>query len=166
MGYAYAFLYPEGANALFENLQAAIAPRVADLSALSMIQVIFLNNLVASFIVMSTGVGFAIFTVSGIVLNGLVVGVVAYVVKSKSVLLLFSLLPHGVIELPIFLTSAAIGLRLGHEVINKIRRREEASITRQFKEGLKIYILWIVPLLLLAAIIEATISLRLAQLLK
>jgi len=166
MGYGYAFLYPEKAYGLFETLQRMMSPKFTDLSALSMTYAIFRNNLIASFIVMSAGLGLGVLSVTGLMFNGIILGMVVYVVKSKSILLLFSILPHGIIELPIFLISAAIGLRLGQEVLNKLRRKGEPSIKKELKKGLIFYIRWIVPLLLLAALIEATISLRIAQLLK
>lgn len=166
MGYSYAFLYPERAQGLFEALQRMIAQRIPDPGALSMAYAIFMNNLLASFIVMSGGLGLGVLSVTGIMFNGVILGMVVYVVKSQSILLLFSILPHGIIELPIFLISAAIGLRLGQEVLNKLRRKGEPSIKKELKDGLIFYFRWMVPLLLLAAFIEATISLRIAQILK
>jgi stage II sporulation protein M len=165
MGYGYAFMYPETAQGLFEALQRMIAQRITDPGALSMTYTIFLNNLLASFIVLSGGLGLGVLSVTGIMFNGIILGMVVYVVKSES-LLLFSILPHGIIELPIFLISTAIGLRIGHEVLNKLRRKGEPSIIKELKEGLTFYLRWIIPLLLLAALIEATVSMRIAQLLR
>ena len=166
MGYGYAFMYPERAQGLFEVLQRMISQRITDPSALSMAYAIFMNNLLASFIVMSGGLGLGVLSITGIMFNGIILGMVVYVVKSESILLLFSILPHGIIELPIFLISTAIGLKLGQEVLNKLRRKGESRIKKELKEGLIFYLRWIVPLLLLAAIIEATISMRMAQFLK
>jgi len=166
MGYGYAFLYPEKAQGVFEALRGMIAQRITDPSALSMTYAIFRNNLLASFIIMSAGLGLGVLSVTGIMFNGVLLGMVVYVVKSESVLLLFAILPHGIIELPIFLISAAIGLRLGQEVLNKLRRKGEPSIIKELKKGLIFYLRWVVPLLLLAALIEATISMRIAQLLR
>ena len=166
MGYGYAFMYPERAQELFEALQRMIAQKITATSALSMAYAIFMNNLLASFIVMSGGLGIGVLSVTGIMFNGIILGIVVYVVKSESILLLFSILPHGIIELPIFLISASIGLKLGQGVLNKLRRKGEPRIKKELKEGLIFYLRWIVPLLLLAALIEATISMRMAQFLK
>jgi stage II sporulation protein M len=87
------------------------------------------------------------------------VGVIVYLVARERGLLfiLLGLLPHGILELPMVFLSAAIGLRLGHQAFSALIGRP-TQIKREFKEGLMFYFRWILPLLLVAAIIETFIT--------
>jgi len=62
------------------------------------------------------------------------------------------IMPHGIFEIPAFFLSAAIGLRLAREVF---KRREERQLKIKLGDGLRAYRIWILPLLLVAAIIES-----------
>jgi stage II sporulation protein M len=163
LGYLYAYLSPERAGEFFSALQSVMSQKFGGMSSQSMTLAIFMNNLVASFLVLFFGIGFGLLSVLGVAFNASLLGMVVFVIKERSFFLLFSIFPHGIVELPIFLISAAIGLRLGHETLRKLLRKEDASIARELKRGLFFYITWIVPLLLLAAFIETYISLRIAQ---
>ena len=86
-------------------------------------------------------------------------GVISYIVGQQKgfLFILLALLPHGIIELPMVFLSASIGLRLGHHVFLYLIGRP-TEIKREFKEGLKFYFHWIMPLLFVAAIIETFIT--------
>lgn len=165
MGYFSAYLSPEGAGELFTALQSIMSQKFGGMSSGSMVIAIFINNLLASFLVLFFGVAFGLISVFGVAFNGLLLGMVVFVIKEESLPLLLSIFPHGIIELPVFLISAAIGLKLGHETLRKLLGKE-ASITRELRQGLSFYITWIIPLLLLAALIESYVSLRIAHLFK
>jgi uncharacterized membrane protein SpoIIM required for sporulation len=55
-------------------------------------------------------------------------------------------------EIPAFLLSAAIGLKLGREVL---KRKEERHLKDEFRKGLRAYIILVLLLLLIAALIES-----------
>lgn len=63
-----------------------------------------------------------------------------------------AIVPHGIFELPAFLLSAAIGLRLGREVL---KRKGERHLKKELWNGLRMYLILILPLLLIAALIES-----------
>lgn len=94
-----------------------------------------------------------------IAFNGYLVGVIAYLAAQEKGLLfiLLALLPHGILELPMVFLAAGIGLRLGHQVFSALIGKP-TQIKREFKEGLVFYFHWILPLLLVAALIETFIT--------
>jgi len=55
-------------------------------------------------------------------------------------------------ELPAYFFSVAIGLRLAREVF---KRKEERQLKMTLGEGLRVYLILIVPLLIIAALIES-----------
>ena len=66
------------------------------------------------------------------------------------------LLPHGVIEIPMILLSSAVGLRLGRSLLDKIKGR--GSLGAEVRRGLTLYVSVVLPLLLLAAVVEVYVT--------
>ena len=119
---------------------------------------IFLNNSLKCFLVILLGFIFGIVPLLFVAINGFIVGLITFEVE-KLIGLPFALaatLPHGVIEIPMVLLSSAIGIRIGYETVNKMRGK--GSIKRELRRGIKFFALRILPLLLLAAIIEAFVT--------
>ncbi|MCD4815833.1 MAG: stage II sporulation protein M, partial [Methanosarcinales archaeon] len=73
---------------------------------------------------------------------------------------LFALLPHGIIELPMIFISASMGLRLGVLAFQKIFRIKEEEIRFKYElfSAIRFFVTVIVPLLFIAAIIETFIT--------
>jgi len=67
-------------------------------------------------------------------------------------------LPHGIFELPAVILAAALGLSGGVRLINKIRGRGDYSVREKVTKNLRFFITFIVPLLLIAAIIEVFVT--------
>tara|TARA_B100001964_G_C14248656_1_gene608752 strand:+ start:2477 stop:3067 length:591 start_codon:yes stop_codon:yes gene_type:complete len=166
IGYIHASLYPEMSQEIFKSLQNMISEKITDPRPFYVAYSIFFNNVIASFIVIIGGISFGIISLFGIIFNGIILGLVISIVKSESSILLISILPHGIIELPVFLISSSIGLSLGHQVLNKLRHKAESNLLKDLKNWLIFYLKWLVPLLLIAAIIEATISMSIVNFLK
>ncbi|MEM3507177.1 MAG: stage II sporulation protein M [Candidatus Bathyarchaeia archaeon] len=119
---------------------------------------IFLNNSVKSFITILLGIVFGTVPIVFLALNGLIIGLVIFeAIKTKGVLFtIAAILPHGIIEIPSFLISTAIGLKVGYEVVKKIKGK--GSIKKEVKTGVRFFILRILPLFFLAAIIEVFVT--------
>lgn len=157
-GYAWAVSSPDMANDVMQNFSSRFQPFL-NMEPLSIMFAIFLNNAFVSLISLVLGLALGILPILFIAFNGYVIGVISYVVaQQRGFLFIFlALLPHGILELPMVFLSAAIGLRLGHQVISALLGKE-TDVKREFAEGIRFYISWIVPLLLLAAIIETFIT--------
>ena len=113
--------------------------------------VIFLNNSFTCFIDILSGPLAGIVPLFSAFVNG---GLVGWFVQQEGGIVLVAIIPHGVFEIPAFLISAAIGLRLGREVF---RSRGERDLGGEMKMGLWVFLTLILPLLVIAAIIESAL---------
>jgi stage II sporulation protein M len=113
---------------------------------------IFFNNARASLMAILAGIFFGIIPIVILLTNGYLVGFISRIVSNEfSIFELWRLLPHGIFELPAVLISASLGLKIGVEVITKPTKE---NIIRNINKALKTFILMIIPLLVIAAIIE------------
>ena len=81
-------------------------------------------------------------------------GLVGWFVQQEGGIVLVAIIPHGIFEIPAFLISTAIGLRVGREVF---RSRGERYLGGEMKMGLWVFLTLILPLLVIAAIIESAL---------
>jgi stage II sporulation protein M len=129
-GYLYAVLNPYESARVMQELSDELG-WITDLDPALISFVIFLNNAFKSFL--------------AIVLGPLYVAA--------------AILPHGIIELPMVLLSAALGTRLGVMVLSRIvRRTSTEEILSELKWSASFYFRWILPLLFVAAVIETFIT--------
>lgn len=157
-GYISAANFPSMADTLRESFSSRFESLMT-MNPLYIMLVIFLNNAFVSLLFLVLGLALGILSILFIAFNGYLVGVIAYLVAQEKGLLfvLLALLPHGIVELPMVFLAASIGLRLGHQVFSALIGKP-TQIKREFKEGLTFYFHWILPLLLVAAIIETFIT--------
>ncbi|TPG70489.1 stage II sporulation protein M [Brevibacillus laterosporus] len=140
------------------------------------IRVIFMNNLMAAIMMLGMGIFFAIFPVWGLFMNGAVLGYILTTPNAKGLstweMLVYGILPHGIIEIAAILLAAGLGIRFGvlsfHSVGALFVPQKRDRIKRDWGDSLRI--LWkafilIVVMLLVAAIIESVITPQLLQLL-
>ena len=123
-------------------------------NANQMMGFIFFNNLKSGFLGLVLGSVFGIFSVFNSLSNGYVLGFVAsQTVADQGAVILWRLVPHGIFELPAIFLSLGMGLKLGSCLFKKKNRY------LRFRENLinsiKTFLLIVVPLLIIAAIIEA-----------
>lgn len=138
---------------VFEDVLSGL-PDPSEASDLELFSAILTNNVIASFIFLASGVVVGVPPLLFIVLNGFFVGWIAYSAAAEMGLglVFMTLLPHGVIEIPAITLCAAMGVGLGYQIINKLRRRE--GLQRYVADSLNVFITRIIPLLILAALIE------------
>ncbi|MEM2882245.1 MAG: stage II sporulation protein M [Candidatus Bathyarchaeia archaeon] len=119
---------------------------------------IFFNNSLKSFMVILLGPALGIVPLFFTVMNGGILGLaMGRVIGSRGIAFaLAAVLPHGILEIPAIIASSAIGFRLAWEVLRKIF--SGGNVLRELKRGLRFFFLRIVPLLLVAAFIEAFIT--------
>ena len=135
------------------------------LGALGIVPIMLLNNvskssLVKSFLAIVLGVPMII-PIMFIVLNGYILGVVmCESVRIEGPLYVAAaILPHGIIELPMVIGSAALGTRMGVMVLLRISGKiPTEEILSTLKWSISFYFRWILPLLFAAAVIETFIT--------
>lgn len=158
LGYYVAIIFPSYSQETISLLKETYEP-ILETSTFSQILFIFLNNGIASFLVIITGVVFGIIPIIGLINNGGILGMI-----SKSFLeeysfyhLLAGILPHGIVEIPLFLISCSIGLKLGRTSIGRIFKKE-GSIKEELNLALNTFLKLILILLFFVAIIEVLIT--------
>jgi stage II sporulation protein M len=120
---------------------------------------IFKNNAINSLLALVLGIGLGFVPFFLVAVNGLFLGMVAETFSTEKgiVFVLAAILPHGIIELPMVLLSAAIGIRLGYEMY-RFLKGERTDLKLEFKKGLRFYLVRVAPLLFVAAIIESYVT--------
>jgi stage II sporulation protein M len=129
----------------------------------SLAKEIFLQNATACLLALVGGIIFGISSLVVVFFNGFIIG---FVVLSLLLLpgnigsnlwyLILGLLPHGIFELPAFLISSALGLRLGLEWIQKDSRGKRYEIFRNNLRRIAYAIPWLAIMLLIAAFVEVS----------
>jgi len=157
-GYAYSASVPEISEMVMEEFEAQFGG-ILSLHPFLIMLIIFLNNAFVSLLFLVMGLGLGILPILFVAFNGYVVGVLSHLVAQERGILfiLLALVPHGIIELPMVFLAAGIGLRLGHQVLAALLGRP-TEIKKEFKDGIRFYFHWIVPLLFVAAVIETFIT--------
>jgi stage II sporulation protein M len=143
------------------ELLGEIIGALPDIESFDLIQIItfiVFNNVSKSFLWMVLGFmgGFPplIFTV----LNGFFIGHISYNIALDYSLgfIAAALIPHGVIEIPTILLSSAAGMGLGYALLNRLRGH--GSVKVEFGKAFALFITKIIPLLILAAVLEVTLT--------
>jgi len=125
------------------------------MSASELIGFIISNNTKSTFFGVLLGTFFGIFPIISAIANGYMLGFVsAASVHSEGIFSLWKLLPHGIFELPAVFISLGLGLKLGTFIFqrDKIKNLKEYTIN-----SFKVFFLVIIPLLVIAGIIEGTL---------
>ena len=113
---------------------------------------IFANNLLVSFLGIILGVFFAVIPVIFVISNGYALGFIAQKsVDIAGIAILWRLFPHGIFELPAVFISLALGIKLGMFVF---ARQPWKELKIRFFKSMKVFFYIVLPLLVIAAIIE------------
>jgi len=142
-------------NLTFLNrLIQELLERSLDLNTIEMIFFILQNNLQSSLFSILFGIIFGIFPIFSSVSNGLVLGYVLGLSYEVSGLASWwRLLPHGIFELPAIFISFGLGLKLGLVPFSK-KRNKIKELKRRLYNSINALLTIIIPLLIIAAIIE------------
>jgi len=151
--------YP-GLAGHFEDSVANFIRTFRGLPPFQLAGTIFLNNASKTLLAITLGALFGVIPGIFLLTNGVALGVVfTLAAQSKGLWLsLLSILPHGVIELPGVFLGTSIGLLVGNQALKMLRRRSDAALMFELKRGIRFFCTVIVPLLLVAAFVEAFVT--------
>ena len=143
---------------ILEELGELLQP-VGTLGPIGMFMVIFLNNAAKSLGAVVFGIFFGLPPLLFIGFNGFILGSLVSGLKSfvGYGVIAASLIPHGVIEIPILLLAAALGFTIGGESLKWATVRRSA-VRQELWRGLKMYLRWAMPGLAIAAVIEVLVT--------
>ncbi len=161
-GYMLPAASPGFSDALFSELQDK-AGSLSGKSPAAVMLSIFANNAAVSLIALLLGLAAGLLPLVFVVSNGMVIGIMLEMIVEKlgaaggAAVFAAGILPHGVLELPAVLVSTAIGLRLGYVALRALFKGDVA-VAAELKDGLLVFLFWIVPILFVAAFVEAFVT--------
>lgn len=166
LSYIAGRLFPEIPAAILTYFNEVVADSgiVRDDGSFSALA-LFGNNLRA--MVLSTLYGFIPFLylpALSMGVNAILLGMVASSVNSQWLLLAAGILPHGIFELPALCLSLAAGLCLCQNINRYIRKNEKGFMKPLLLNILRVTGLVVIPLLVVAAIMESYVTPAVMQL--
>ncbi len=162
VGCLIGFFAPASArHELLQGLESYV-DQFRDMSGGAVFWYIFVHNVLASLLIVGTGLLFGIVPTAATCVNGFLLGVVyregaeTYGYASAAL----KVLPHGLFEIPAFLFAAAYGMWLGVTVIRRIRKKEDQRLRYCVEHAFRRYFAVTFPLLVVAAGMETFLMLR------
>ena len=132
-----------------------ILSQTSGLSYFPLIIKIFTNNAYVSLLSIILGFILGIVPLLNALTNGVVLGyVLAKVYAISGFTEFWKILPHGIFELPAVFISLGLGLKTGMALFSK---KPVNEIKYRLIQSIKVFLFVVVPLLILAAIIEGTL---------
>ena len=120
-----------------------------DKQYLELVVAIFLQNASAAFLAIAFGFVLGLIPLLGAFFNGIVLGAIIHL----DPLHILMIIPHGLFELPAVFTAWGLGMWCAGGLFHAQRLE---TITIRIKKSLQIYLSLIIPLLIIAAIIEVS----------
>jgi uncharacterized membrane protein SpoIIM required for sporulation len=120
---------------------------------------LFTHNIQVTFLAFALGITFGLGTAIVLFYNGLLLGALCAYYHAKGVALFFYawVLPHGVPELTSIILASAAGLRLGAALLSPGRLSRGDGLREAAGKAVRM-ILGLIPILIVAGLIEGTIS--------
>lgn len=151
--------------------QLAQEARASDNQELSFFVTIFYKNAFVALLLMFSGIVFGILPALIVLFNGMVIGFMMKIMVMANAdmfdIVVKGLLPHGVLELLAIFVAAGFGLRFGMLTIQRFSsnyRSQRDSLTYgMWVKKVGAGAVWVIAMLLVAAIIESTITLWLVS---
>lgn len=146
-------LFPNFFEDEIRDYLTSLFDQVKDYGFLELFLFIVKNNLTTALSSVILGLVFGVMPVFSSVINGYVLGFVSgRSVDIAGLSILGRLIPHSIFELPAIFISAGIGLRLGLAVFSKDSRKNFSLL---LKDSVIAFVLFIIPLLIIAGFIES-----------
>lgn len=149
----FGFVFPELFSSYFNEIIRNLIDKTTGLNAAELIFFIFGNNVTGSFVGIFSGIFVGLIPIINIIINGLLVGyVLALAIPIAGFSTILRLVPHGIFELPAIFISIGLGIKMGLFFLTKKNKFKE--LKRRMLLSFKVFIGVVVPLLIVAAIIE------------
>ena len=149
---------PDNYSEMLQEFSELLKP-LRNAGPLLLLLVIFLNNALKALGVIVFGVLLGLPPVLFICVNGLILGALISEVEPVRGLgyVIASLAPHGVIEIPMLLLATALGFTVGWESLKWITGKK-SLVKSRLSHSLKLYLTWVLPGLIVAAVVEVFIT--------
>jgi len=157
-GYSFVYNFPEETQQIVEELKEFFASG-EEMTQFQIFLFILKNNITKLFMILLLGIFAGIIPLLASFANGMILGIFGCLVAESLSwqFFLVGILPHGIIEIPVLILAAAIGMRIGKVALWRLFGGK-TGIKKELAKALKFYIIILVPLLILAAVIEAFVT--------
>jgi stage II sporulation protein M len=149
---------PQVGQELLKLFEKEVAGQMDGDNPFDMFPKLFANNLEACILLFLGGASFGILTIFIMSLNGIVIGAVMELVSKDHTPLFVAaaIVPHGIFEIPAFIISGALGVLLAQSLIAEwYGSGDTAEAARAFG---RMFVFFVIPLVLIAAGVEAFIT--------
>lgn len=164
IGFAVSLLRPDATYALLEFFMSRVAGAgMFEMGAGGLFAAVLVNNLLSAFMPITLGfLPFVRLPAFSLGLNAILLGAFAAYYQTSGLGLaayLAGTVPHGVTELAALTISCGAGLYLCDVVTGRLLGREtEPTVGQAWRDCLRAYARWVLPLLFLSALIEAFLT--------
>lgn len=133
-------------------------PDTSNMKTPELFAFIAVNNIGKSLLFMAGGVVGGVLPLFFVIFNGFFIGYIAYSLGSIYGIefIVAGLTPHGVFEIPAIVFAMAMGMSLGYAAMSALRG--EGGIWKEARLAVGLFLTRIVPILLIAAVIEVTLT--------
>ena len=146
---------PEEVYQVIMNFLEETLEKVQGMSQIEIIGFLISNNVQSTFFGILYGVIFGIFPLISTIANGYLLGFVLSIsLESEGLLTLLKLLSYGIFELSAVFISLGLGIKMGTFIFKK---KKFESLARFLINSLRVCLLVVIPLLVIAGIIEGTL---------
>ena len=158
VGWVGTMQHPAIGENLMKLFEKDVAGQIMGNDSTDIFVKLFFNNLEACILLFLGGASFGILTIFIMSLNGILIGAIMEIVhKDHSVTFIAAaILPHGIFEIPAFIISGALGILLAQSLINEWYNG--ADTAENAKIFARTFIVYVIPLVAIAAFIEAFIT--------
>lgn len=149
---------------LMALFQKEVAGQITEGNPADMCAKLLANNLEACILLFLGGASFGLVTLFILSLNGIVIGAVTEIVSKghSAIFIAAALLPHGIFEIPAFIISASLGFCMAQSLVAEwYGAGDTAADARGFG---RLFLLYVLPLITVAAFVEAFITPAVIQL--
>ncbi len=149
---------PDIGNALLQMFQKEIAGQITIGNPVDMCLNIFANNLEACILLFLGGASFGILTMVILSLNGIVIGAITEIVSKghTAIFIAAAIVPHGIFEIPAFIISGGLGFLMAQSLIGEWYGSGDTAADAA--RLARLFLLYVVPLIAVAAVVEAFIT--------
>lgn len=163
LSFLASLLFPDRANGIVEQFAQMLQQSgVSDEGGNIQFFPLLLNNFVAMVTSVAYGlIPFIRLPALTLGVNGASLGLFAGYYVHNDISLwayLVGVLPHGIFEIPALVLSAALGLYLCKTVTAALREKKKGAVSAAVTRCGQILVYWILPLLILAAVIETYVT--------
>jgi stage II sporulation protein M len=149
---------PAVGEQLMSVFQKEVAGEIISNNSFDIFVKLFFNNFEACILLFLGGASFGILTIFILSLNGVVIGSIMEIVHKDhtAIFVAAALLPHGIFEIPAFIISGALGILLAQSLVSEWYGG--ADTAKEAKNYARTFIVYVLPLVAVAAFVEAFIT--------